>query len=232
MAAERTKGKNPYNICTWDEGADCANCINHNVLHCKWDRKALTRFLILAIIFMIMAFFGLTVTAILTGAWWPLIAYGVFYVVFFLFFEIRILCCHCPFYGEGGKILHCIGNHGAPKIWHYRPQPMNRFERVSLIIGFIFFGGFPIAVEGYGIGLITYNYGEYGQLALLGMIGVVLATLLTLIAFGSILILFVCPSCINFSCPLNRTPRENMDEYLNRNPFLKKAWEEIGPRGA
>ena len=53
---------------------------------------------------------------------------------------------------------------------------MNRFERVSRIIGFIFFGGFPIAVEGYGIGLITHNYGEYGQLALLRMIGVVLAT--------------------------------------------------------
>jgi len=232
MVSEKTKGKNPYNICTWDEGADCSNCINHNVLHCKWDKKALTRFLILALIFMIMAFFGLAVTGILTGNWWLLIAYGVFYFAFFFIFEIRILCSHCPFYGEGGRILHCIGNHGALKIWRYRPEPMNRFEKISLVLCFIFFFGFPIAGQSYGIGFLAYNYGQYGQLALLGMIGIALATLLTSIAFGSILMLFDCSNCINFSCPFNKTPRENIDEYLNKNPLLKKAWEGKRPSGA
>ena len=41
---EKMKNKNPHNICTWDEQADCASCGIQGELHCKWDKKILNGF--------------------------------------------------------------------------------------------------------------------------------------------------------------------------------------------
>ncbi|MFX0095154.1 MAG: hypothetical protein ACFFBD_25695, partial [Candidatus Hodarchaeota archaeon] len=38
----------------------------------------------------------------------------------------------------------------------------------------------------------------------------------------------VCPKCVNFSCPLNKVPKEIVDAYLKRNPVMKEAWEASG----
>ena len=37
-----------------------------------------------------------------------------------------------------------------------------------------------------------------------------------------------CSKCPNFSCPLNWVPKNNVDEYLKKNPVMRKAWEENG----
>jgi hypothetical protein len=29
---------------------------------------------------------------------------------------------------------------------------------------------------------------------------------------------------VNFSCPLNVVPKEVVDEYLRRNPVMRRAW--------
>lgn len=39
---------------------------------------------------------------------------------------------------------------------------------------------------------------------------------------------YTCSKCINFSCLLNRVPKEVVDEYLKRNPIMRKAWKENG----
>ncbi|MHA1263713.1 MAG: hypothetical protein ACTSRS_00605 [Candidatus Helarchaeota archaeon] len=45
-------------------------------------------------------------------------------VIFFLLWEPRMLCSHCPYYAEGGtKILHCYANHGFPKKTSFNPAP-------------------------------------------------------------------------------------------------------------
>ncbi len=37
-----------------------------------------------------------------------------------------------------------------------------------------------------------------------------------------------CSRCVNFSCPLNLVPNDVVDEFLGRNPVMRKAWEEKG----
>ncbi len=219
---------NPYNLCTWDEQTDCGKCSNYARLHCKWDRKVLMGFLLLALPYLIIAFFGMVVTGILTGVWWMLIAYVVFFFVFFGVLEIRILCSHCPYYAENSKILHCLANHGMPKFWRYHPEPINSFEKIGSIAGFFIFGGFPLLSQAYGILFLAVHYEDYNSVALLGLIGIAVATLLTAISFFSVLSIYYCPNCVNFSCPFNKVPKSMVDEYLERNPVMKEAWEKSG----
>jgi len=87
---------------------------------------------------------------------------------------------------------------------------------------------FPVFVEAYGIWLMSVNYAEFGLYALLGMIGVTLATLMVGLQFLYILVYYFCSKCVNFSCPLNQVPKPMVDEYLERNPVMKEAWEGSG----
>ena len=43
------KDKNPHHLCTWNDQADCAGCPEREVLHCKWDRRLLTAFLVFVV---------------------------------------------------------------------------------------------------------------------------------------------------------------------------------------
>ncbi len=169
-------------------------------------------------------------TAILTGAWWLPIAYVIYSLVMFNVFEIRFLCSHCPYYAEDSRVLHCLGNHGSPKLWRYRPGPLNKLEKFMmnfLVIAVIFFV-FPLAVHGYGIWFLTVHYAEYGLGTFVGLTAITGATLLAAITFLVVLKTFFCSRCINFSCPLNTVPKSVVDEYLKRNEVMKKAWEEAG----
>jgi len=38
----------------------------------------------------------------------------------------------------------------------------------------------------------------------------------------------VCIKCVNFSCPLNKVPKNLVDSYLEKNPIMKEAWEASG----
>ena len=53
--------------------------------------------------------------------------------------EIRVLCSHCPYYAEEGRILHCLANHGTIKLWKYHPEPMRFWEKLGFLGGIIFF---------------------------------------------------------------------------------------------
>jgi len=227
---KNVESKNSHDICTWKDAAECTDCANQHRLHCRWDGKLLAGFLLPNLAYGIVAIFGLVVTGVLTDVWWMLILFTVFMVVFFLFLEIRILCSHCPFYAEDSKLLHCLANNGAFKIWHYRPGPMAAWEKSSLIIGFIIYGLLPLCGQAYGIGFMTGDYAGYTRVGLLGMVGIAVATLLLAVTVFGTLCLFFCPACINFSCPLNRVPREQVDAYLERNPVIKEAWEKAGYR--
>lgn len=220
-----------YLLCTWGSGSDCHGCGNYGRLHCRWDRNLLMAFYAIAFPPLVLAAIGIVLVNLLTGKWWPLVVYGIILIVFFVFYEIRILCSHCPYYAEEGAVLHCLANHGLIKIWRYRPEPMNGFERMSLIVCFlIIFFLFPLAVQGYGIWFITVRYAQYGIPALLGLAGITLATLLSGVTMFVVLQRFYCCRCVNFSCPLNIVPKDAVDEYLRRNPVMRGAWERCGYR--
>lgn len=222
-------GNNSNTICTWDENADCPNCKINGKLACKWDKKILSGFHGIAWPSLIMSVFGMVVVGFLTGAWWPLITFGVYFLLMFGFFEIRFLCSHCPYYAEDGKVLHCLANHGSFKIWRYHPEPLNRFEKFLMyfLISTMFFL-FPLSVSGYGIWFISVNYDAYGLITLLGMVGITIGNLVSSCSFVITLKLFFCTSCVNFSCPLNEVQKPVIDEYLRKNDVMRKAWEKSG----
>jgi hypothetical protein len=39
-----------------------------------------------------------------------------------------------------------------------------------------------------------------------------------------------CTRCANFSCPLNRVPKDIVDAYLTQSPVMRQAWEQSGYR--
>jgi hypothetical protein len=212
--------------CTWDSDADCLNCELKGELNCKWDRRLLLRFykigsLALASGFSAFIFIGLV------HSWIPLITYLVFWIFFFGFFEIRVLCSHCPYYADEGRTLHCLANHGTIKIWRYNPEPMNTYEKLGFLGGALFFMLFPIAAELHTFYTLLNFARDLNET-------IVVLTVLTVVSIigGSIflfgLITRICISCVNFSCPLNRVPRKIVDTYLKRNPIMKEAWENKG----
>jgi len=105
---------------------------------------------------------------------------------------------------------------------------MNRFEKTSLVICLLIFGLFPVGTQVYGVWFAVSQYSIWGLWSLLAMVGVMGAALLALIAFFTVLLTFICPRCVNFSCPFNRVGKKQVDAYLRRNPVMREAWENKG----
>jgi len=218
-------------VCTWSDGSECLDCSLRWRLGCRFDRGELVFFVLNQIPSLALALFGLAVVGSLTGAWWPLILFAATCVVLWgLGLETRVLCSHCPYWAEESKTLHCWALLGSPKIWRYRPWPLNRLEKATLLLFFGFLVLFPMVVEGYGVWVIAAASSTFGRYALLGMVGVTAATGMTAAQFVYILRHHYCSRCVNFSCPLNHVPKALVDAYLRRNPVMREAWEQSGYR--
>ena len=199
--------KNPYDICTWRPTSECNDCTIKGCLKCHFKIRYLLNFIVLFLLFAIPAVAGI----ILAGYGWYLLGWIAFGIVFFEFWEIRILCSHCPYYAEKGRSLHCFGNYMSLKVWRFHPEPMNRSEKIQLFLGFIIFFGYPYIFMILGrqyIFIILYS--------------------ISLILFFVPLLTRRCPKCVNLSCPLNRVPKNVVDAFLKRNPVMKEAWEKTG----
>ncbi|MHA1111635.1 MAG: hypothetical protein ACTSRE_11075 [Promethearchaeota archaeon] len=158
--------------------------------------------------------------------WWCAVIVG-YYALFFTI-ETRILCSHCPYYSEDGKVLHCLANHGLYKFFKYRPEPMNQFEKRLLQFGFVLFALVPLSNQVINVIIISLNRSSYSlgyYTVLLVLLGLFVVSIV--VAF-SILFLKICPNCVNFSCPFNKVAKEEVDEYLRRNPAMKQAWKDCG----
>jgi hypothetical protein len=213
--------------CTWQKDADCDNCPNKEVLDCRWEQKLLIRFMLALLPSLLIILTALIVGGIIVGAWWWIGVVAGYYALFFII-ETRILCSHCPYYSEEGKILHCLANHGFIKWYRYHPGPMSRLEKILLIIGFILFATVPLGAEIYYILMITLNLGLYNYTQLTVLVVITGLTLLAISFSFSFLFTRICPQCVNFSCPFNKAQKEYIDEYLRRNPVMKEAWEKCG----
>ncbi|MFX1364974.1 MAG: hypothetical protein ACFFCE_15900 [Promethearchaeota archaeon] len=199
--------KNFYNFCIWKDSENCNNCFLNGKLICHFHRKYLLSFLGFFFAFAITAFVGV----IIAGYGWFLLGWIGFWLFFFEFWEIRILCSHCPFYAEEGKTLHCIANYGSFKLWKFHPEPMNLSEKIQLLIGFIILVGYPLIfliLDAQTIFLII--------------------CIIEISIFFIFLITKRCGNCLNFSCPLNRVKKEIVDCFLKKNPVMGMAWKDKG----
>ncbi len=221
---EQLKGKTL--TCTWDENSKCHDCEIEGKLDCKWQKHLLIRFYKGGALAILSAIGGFLLVGFIVS-WIPLIIYLIFWIFFFGFFEIRVLCSHCPYYAEDGRILHCLANHGTIKVWRYHPEPLNIFEKFGFLAGALFFVLFPVFAEFYGI------YELIRKADFLGIELVLLTLLIILSTIGGIFFFIflrktTCPKCVNFSCPLNKVSKELVDIYLRRNPVILEAWEKSG----
>ena len=203
--------KNPHCICTWEDEENCMDCNLKGRLHCHLDKKYTIIFMIPFLIGFVPAFVGLILLNfplnLISILIW--IAYITF---FFLVWEPPILCAHCPFYAEGDtKMLKCSINYGFFKTSKFKPGPTNLWEKIQFIIGANIIFLIPI---------VFLIVGQKWVFLGLCVFGVVL--------WYITLQWKICTDCINFSCILNRVPKEIRDEFLKKNPVMYKAWKEAG----
>jgi len=207
MSSNKTQSDNPSDICTWQSISACDDCPILGELQCRFRWHDLLSF------FVNFAPYGIASIAgmVRSGAAWLLLGWLSFAILFFFGWEARVLCSHCPYWAEGGRILHCHANFGVFRIWRYRPDPMSRSEKAQFLIGALILIAFP------------FPFMLLGEQYLL-----VLVALSAAVAFALNLIRNTCVRCVNFSCPLNRVPKPIVDAYLRRNPVIRQAWEATG----
>jgi hypothetical protein len=101
--------RNPYDICTWKQGAECSGCDLRFELGCRVDKRVFQFFTVSQIPNLALSVFGLVLVGVVTRTWWPLIAFGAACTVLWgLGLETRVLCSHCPFWAEESKTLHFL----------------------------------------------------------------------------------------------------------------------------
>ncbi len=209
--------KNPYNVCIWKDLSECEECSVKGELQCHEDIKYSIWFgaswlfsFIPTLLGIILGFtsgnLDLLLFIIALGGWLAYIA------IFFIVWEPRMLCSHCPYYAEGeAKTVHCYANHGLPKTTSFNPAPLSQSEKIQFSIALGIFAGYPIPFIILG--------GQY-LLLFISIIGIA--------CWFLVLQFKICPDCVNFSCPLNRVPKSVVDSFLKRNAVMKEAWEKSG----
>lgn len=229
MAPKKTtRDRNPYHLCTLDPDSACDTCENNDVLDCKLNRKQTVVTTLVIYSFTAVSILGLYLVGRITGAWWMLAVFVVFIPLFFFVIEPRITCSHCPFYAEKRFRFNCPGNMLTPKLWKYHPEPMNKYEQLATLVGFIFFGAFPIFSELYGVWFLISGGLTIMDLLVLELLVILLATVSLIAVLYAIFLLLFCPKCVNFSCQFNRVPKSIADRYIQANPVMKDAWEKSG----
>ncbi|MCK4813252.1 MAG: hypothetical protein KAT14_04870 [Candidatus Marinimicrobia bacterium] len=179
----------------------CDHCSVADTLVCHFTGKRLGLFLL-----MFLPLFGLAGYALFTYHIWIFAAWLVFVFVFFGLIEIRVMCSHCPHYAELGlKTLKCWVNYGSPKLWKYRPGPMSPMETIVFFLGFILILIPPAVLA--GLQQHFWLMGTY---------------LVFLVLVFSLLHVFYCSHCINFVCPLNVVNKRIRQEFVEKNPNVKK----------
>jgi hypothetical protein len=170
---------------------------------CRYETRDTVHFFMIILPFFVTAIGGL----IVSGYGWWLLGWLAYMLFFFFVWEARVLCSHCPYWAEEGRILHCHANYGVFKIWRYRPGPMSRSEQIQFLVGVGLFILYP---------LIFLFLGH--QFLLAGI------ALTSAVSFGYLLWRNICNRCVNFSCPLNNVLPDVRQKFLDRNPMIAEAW--------
>jgi hypothetical protein len=190
--------------CTAKTALSCEGCSLNGTLMCRFEKRDLTHFLMIFLPFFVTAIGGV----IAGGYGWWLFGWLAYAIFFFYVWEARVLCSHCPYWAEDGRLLRCHANYGVIKLWKYRPGPMSRSEQIQFSIGALLLVLYPLVFM-----LLGREY-------LLAAVGLVSA-----ISFGYLLWQDSCDRCVNFSCPLNHVDSEARQAFFTRNPIIAEVWK-------
>ncbi len=212
--------------CTVKQDSPCPACPLPDKIHCRWNRQVLNGFFAIAFPAFIGTLVLLVMFFFITGHWWPIVFYFILIIVIFTC-EIKFLCSHCPYYAADEKILKCLGNNGALKIWKCNPAPMTGGEKTLMkLLVAIFYLLIPVITTVVVLGILLT--GPYDMIVRAGAAGVAILTLWSCWSFITIMKAFYCSKCVNFSCPLNTVKKQVVDDYLRKNDVMREAWEKSG----
>ncbi|MHA1462495.1 MAG: hypothetical protein ACTSPM_00050 [Candidatus Heimdallarchaeota archaeon] len=216
-------GKN----CVASENSNCSVCELDGKLICKVDKKFANQFMFSNIMYRMFAITLLVLSGLLIGHWWMLGTYIGILLLTFLVLEPRLLCSHCPYYELDGKFLKCWALRGLPKLWKYRPEPMKTWEKIVMLFFGAFIDLFPYVGAIWGIVWFAYNVTENLPIGI-SLISMTVIFSVLVVLFGQVLLGNQCKKCPNFSCTMNKVPKEQIDQFLNKNKKMKDAWLEAG----
>ncbi len=97
-----------------------------------------------------------------------------------------------------------------------------------MLTGIGIFRLYPIVVEGYGIWTLFAVMGFVNPPGGLLLMGVTIFNTVSAIALLVLLRRHYCARCVNFGCPLNKTPSNLRSAYHARNPDIKRSWDKAG----
>ncbi|MHA1445688.1 MAG: hypothetical protein ACTSSN_03300 [Candidatus Heimdallarchaeaceae archaeon] len=209
--------------CIADPNSNCIECELEGELICFVNKKFANHFTIGNLLYRILASSIFVFSSLMISHWWMLISYVSIVVLTFIIIEPRLLCSHCPFYEKEGKCLKCWALRGMPKLWRYRPEPASKAEKLLMLIFGGFIDLFPFVGSIWGIIFFALNYRDN----LFPGIAVIISTILFLAVagyFSKVLLGNSCKKCANFSCSMNRVPKEIIVKFLEKNPKMEKAW--------
>ena len=209
--------------CIANKDSSCAECEIEGELICFVDKKFANRFTLGNVVYRLLAILIFIFSGLMIDHWWMLISYSVVLLVTFTLIEPRLLCSHCPYYEKEGSFLKCWALRGMPKLWKYRPEPINRIEKITMLIFGGFIDLFPFVGAVWGLIFFSLHYINY---MFEGIVLVFCTFFFMVVAgyFSRILLGHACKKCANFSCSMNKAPNELIDKFLQQNPKMKKAW--------
>jgi len=181
----------------------CNECKIQSKTNCHFSLNQLLKFYLIVLPSFILGGIGISDYGNISLMIWLIII-----VAFFLILEIRVLCSHCPHYLEPTNSLRCWANYGAPKLWKYRPGPLNIFEKTILLSGFLVVWGYPVVfISLLNNWLYLFWY------------------IISVVFFYIFLKLSNCRRCINFACPLNGVKAEVKEQFFRNNPTVYNSWK-------
>ena len=201
-------------ICIWKDQSECGDCELNEKLFCRPKLKYMIYFATPFFIGIIPVAIGMAFSANIELLWKIIFFIGwIGYSIFFFFvWESRMICNHCPYYAnDTQKTLHCPIDKGKLKTGKYNPGPLSTSEKIQFIIGVSLLVGYPVPF------LIIFN--------------LIIPLIIYIAAIASWFIILqtkICTDCVNFACVFNRVEKRIRSEFMNRNPIIKKAWEEKG----
>ncbi|RLB86310.1 MAG: hypothetical protein DRH26_17465, partial [Deltaproteobacteria bacterium] len=92
---------NPNNICTFDHESNCTGCTISGKLKCRSSVFEWFKFILLFSVFLVPGLIGMNRGGYSDQIFWMF----VFWIFFFGFWEIKILCSHCPHYAKESFLL-------------------------------------------------------------------------------------------------------------------------------
>lgn len=213
--------------CIVSGNLDCKKCDLRSLLICEIDPKKMRKFVLGNTLYRLIALTIFIFVGLMTNQWWWFYSYGIIVAFTFILIEPRLLCSHCPHYARAGKFLKCWALRGMPKLWRYNPGPINKPEKNTMLIFGSFIDIFPFIGAIYGI--IVFILNPFSQLIYgIGLISTMIFFSYMAYYFSKILLGDACKRCPNFSCAMNKVPKEIVNKFLEKNPIMQKAWKEKG----